>query len=108
VKTSRALTLSEAQDLRARIAADPVALARDVPDFPDMMLATGLRIGETAAVVWDALDLEVGLVEARGTVIRIRGQVSIIKPKPKSKSGWRILEVPSWALTMPRAQTGRC
>ena len=41
-----------------------------------MMLATGLRIGETAAIVWDALDLNVGTVEVRGTVVRLRGRVS--------------------------------
>jgi len=65
-----------------------------------MMLATGLRIGETAAVVWDAVDLDAVTVEVRGTVIRITGQGLVIKPKPKSKSGWRTLELPSWAMTM--------
>jgi integrase len=36
------------------------------------MLATGLRIGEAAAVTWDALDLAAGTVEVRGTVVRAR------------------------------------
>jgi integrase len=46
---ARSLNLDEAKDLRARIAADKKARTRDLPDFTDMMLATGLRIGEWAA-----------------------------------------------------------
>lgn len=103
---ARALTLKEAKHLRARIAADPVARARDVPDFTDMMLATGLRIGETAAITWDAVDLDAATVQIRGTVIRIRGHGLVIKPKPKSRSGFRTLKLPSWAVEMLRARRG--
>ena len=99
-KSVRALTIAEAQDLRARIAANRQAIERDLPDLTDMMLATGLRIGETAAIVWDALDLNVGTVEVRGTVVRLRGKGLIIKPRPKSKNGWRTLVLPSWAVDM--------
>jgi integrase len=56
-----------------------VARARDLPDFTDMMLATGLRIGETAAVTWEALDLDAATVEVRGTVIRVTGHGLTIK-----------------------------
>jgi integrase len=52
-----------------------------------MMMATGLRIGETAAITWPSLDLEAGTVEVRGTVIRITGKGLIIKLKPKPKAG---------------------
>ncbi|SDS57531.1 site-specific integrase [Actinopolymorpha singaporensis] len=101
-KASRALTLAEAQDLRAKVAASAQARRWDLVDFIDMMLATGLRIGETAAIVWDAVDLEVGTVEVRGTVVRLKGQGVVIKPKPKSRNGWRTLVLPSWAVEMLR------
>lgn len=101
---ARALTVEQAVDLRAKIAVHPKAVEWDLPDFTDMMLATGLRIGETSAIVWDALDLDVGTVEVRGTVIRVTGKGLWIKPKPKSKSGWRTLELSTWAVEMLRAR----
>jgi integrase len=103
-KLAVALELDQVRRLRAKIAADEKAVARDLPDFTDMMAATGLRIGETAAVVWDAIDLDAATVEVRGTVIRITGQGLVIKPKPKSKSGFRKLELPAWAVAMLRAR----
>ena len=52
-------------DLRAKIHADERCGMWDLVDFTDFMLATGLRIGEAAAVTWDALDLDAGTVEVR-------------------------------------------
>ena len=72
-----------------------------------MMLATGLRIGETAAITWPAVDLDSGTVEVRGTVIRVRGEGLVIKPKPKSEAGWRSIELPSWCTAMLRRRTDR-
>lgn len=68
------------------------------------MLATGLRIGEAAAVTWDALDLDLdgGTVEVRGTVVRVKGVGLSIKWRPKSKSGYRTLELPGWSVEMLR------
>jgi integrase len=99
-KVHRTLTLEEVWDLRAKIAVDQKAIDWDLVDLVDMMLATGLRIGETAAITWSSLDLAAGTVEVRGTVIRITGQGLIIKLKPKSRAGWRIIELPTWAVTM--------
>lgn len=99
---ARALEIHQAQELRARIAADPVAIRRDLPDFTDMMLATGLRIGETAGIVWDAVDLDAATVEVRAIVIRVKKVGLVLKPKPKSRAGYRTLELPSWAVTMLR------
>ncbi len=39
-------------------------------------------------------------VEVRGTVIRITGKGLAIKNQPKSQAGWRIVELPSWAVGM--------
>ena len=92
-KSAHALELQQVWDLRAKLAVDENAVDLDLVDFVDMMLATGLRIGETAAITWPAVDLDSGSVEIRGTVIRIRGEGLGIKPKPKSEAGWRSVEL---------------
>jgi Site-specific recombinase XerC len=99
-KPARALSLAEVRQIRALISYDLVSIRRDLPDFVNMMIATGLRIGETAAIVWDAVDLVAGTVEVRGTVIRVKGQGLIIKPEPKSENGYRKLELPSWMISI--------
>jgi integrase len=78
------------------------AAGLDLPDLVDFLLATGLRIGEATAVTWPAVDLAAGTVEVRGTVGRIIGEGLVIKPKPKSKAGWRVVELPTWAVDMLR------
>ncbi len=107
-KERHALELEQVWDLRAKLAADQLAIDWDLPDFADMMLATGLRIGETSAITWQSLDLDDGILEVRGTVIRITGRGLIIKPKPKSKDGWRKIELPGWAVTMLRRRLAAC
>ncbi|HJP73493.1 MAG TPA: tyrosine-type recombinase/integrase [Pseudonocardiaceae bacterium] len=104
VKLAVALSLDQALDLRAKIACDQKAIDRDLVDFTDMMLATGLRIGEAAAIIWDAVDLDAGTVEVRGTVIREKGVGLYIKWKPKSRSGYRTLELPSWMVERLRVR----
>jgi hypothetical protein len=59
--------------LRATLHEDEKCRDLDLVELTDVGLATGLRIGEATAVTWDALDLESGTVEVRGTVIRIKG-----------------------------------
>ncbi|MGH3984094.1 MAG: site-specific integrase [Pseudonocardiaceae bacterium] len=103
-KSAVALDLPQVYSLRVRLAADQKARNWDLLDFVDMMLATGKRIGETCAITWNALDLDAGTVEIRGTVIRIKGQGLRIKPKPKSRAGYRKLRLPSWAMDMLRCR----
>ena len=98
----RALALGEVWDLRGKLARSVRAVGLDVPDLVDMMMATGLRIGEAAAVTWPAVDLGAGTVEVRGTVVRITGVGLVIKPVPKSAAGWRVVELPGWAVEMLR------
>ena len=100
--SARSLTAAQAVDLREKISNDAKCREWDLVDFTDFMLATGLRIGEAAAVTWAALDLEAGTVEVRGTVVRIKGQGLQVKARPKSKSGYRRLELPAWAVGMLR------
>src|SRR5262249_17236596 len=98
---ARALTLDEAIDLRTKLHADPRAEARDLIDFTDTMLATGQRIGETLAILWNCLDLDhetlTGTVEIRGTAIRIKRVGLVIEP-PKTPAGYRTVELPTWAI----------
>jgi integrase len=94
-KEARSMTLDEVRTLRAGIRADAKAVDRDLPDLVDFMLGTGLRIGETLAVVWDAVDRVGGQVEVRGTVVRGKDGLKI-QPRPKTRSGWRKLHLPDW------------
>jgi integrase len=99
-RVPRALSVAEIRQLRARLSDDARARERDLPDLVDMLLATGLRVGEALAVTWDALDLSAGTVEVRGTVIRVKGRGLMIKPAPKTRAGFRTLLLPSWAVEM--------
>lgn len=101
-KETDSLSVEQVRDLRAKLAQDRRSCDRDLPDFVSMMLATGLRIGETAALTWSAINLDAGTVDVRGTVVRVKGAGLIIKPKPKSRKGWRSVELPSWAVVMLR------
>jgi integrase len=46
----RALSSEDVDLLRARLASDPAALRRDLPDLVEFLLGTGLRIGEACAL----------------------------------------------------------
>jgi integrase len=93
------LTLPQLRDLRAALARDRFAVEHDLVDLVSLLMATGLRIGEAIAITWDAVDLEAGTVEVRATVIRVAGRGLVLKPKPKTKAGWRTL-LPTWCVHM--------
>jgi len=99
-RVPRALSVAEIRELRAWLNDDEKARGRDLPDLVDMLLATGLRVGEALAVTWDAVNLPSGTVEVRGTVIRVKGQGLMIKSAPKTRAGFRTLVLPSWAMEM--------
>lgn len=99
-KPSRSLSVDEAIDLRVKIHANEKAQRRDLVDFSDLMVGTGFRIGEASAVIWDAIDLEEGTVEVRGTVVRLKGIGLVIKWFPKSRAGFRTVELAPWTIDM--------
>ncbi|CAI7974125.1 integrase [Frankia sp. Hr75.2] len=104
----RSLTLVQLRQLRALLTYDERARRRDIPDLVDALMVSGARIGEICGLTWDAVDLDTGTVEIRSTVVRIKGQGLINKPRPKTKAGHRVLQLPAWAVAMLRArQTGR-
>jgi integrase len=96
------LTIEELRRLHQWLSSDEQSVERDLPDLVLFLTATGLRIGEALAVQWRDLDLDECTVEVRGTVLRLRAGGLITKPSPKSAAGRRILELPSWAVTMLR------
>jgi integrase len=105
-KSPRALTVEQVKQLRALLTYDDRAVSWDIPNLIDMLAATGLRLGECLALTWDALDLDVGTVEVRGTVVRVKGKGLVIKPAPKTAAGFRTLVLPSWCVEMLRLRAG--
>jgi integrase len=99
----RALSAAEARQLRALLTYDAKAVERELPDFVAMMLATGLRIGECAALTWKNIDLNAGTVTVQSTVVRLPGRGVTVKPT-KSAAGIRTLGLPSWCMAMLRAR----
>ncbi len=105
VKTKRApkaLTPAELAQIRAYLSYDAIARSHDLPDLVALLSATGVRIGELAALTWDCVNLDAGTIEVKATVVRIRNVGLVIKPGAKSQAGDRILELPSWAISLLR------
>ena len=111
-KTPRALSGPEIADWLRRLSSDETARRRDLPDLTLFMIATGVRIGEARAVVWDQVDLVGGEVEITHTIIRVKGQRLLHKPTKSSAGGrssgylslfWRCSDVGS-----PRAAGSTC
>lgn len=69
----RALSIAQARQLMALLTYDDEVVSRDVPDLVAFLFATGVRIGEAAALTWDAVNLDAGTVEVRSTVVRLKG-----------------------------------
>jgi integrase len=70
------------------------------------MLATGLRIGETCAVIWRSIDLDAGTLTVEANVVRVRGAGLLRKPEPKTASSNRTLTLPDWCIQMLRLRCG--
>jgi integrase len=104
-KHPRSLRAAEARQLRALLTYD-VKAVEDLPDFVAMMLATGLRIGECAALTWENLDLNAGTLTVNSTVVRLKGRGITVKPT-NSQTGTRTLALPSWCVEMLRRRRPR-
>lgn len=100
-KAPRALTEAERVAWLARLRADEKAVRKDLPDLTYFMLASGVRIGEALAVVWEQVDVERGIVEITHTIIRVTGKGLLRKPT-KSRAGERVLLLPASAASMLR------
>ena len=96
-KEPRALADGEPAELLAMLRQDAKAVERDLPDLVCFMLATGVRIGEALAVLWSEVDLDAELVHITSTILRVKG-VGLVRKPTKSRSGKRVLLLPSWAV----------
>jgi integrase len=65
-KNPRTLTIAQAQELRMRLGYDDRAIRRDIPDFVGFMPASGLRIGECAAILWKDIDFDAWTTQING------------------------------------------
>ena len=101
-KEPRSLTLEAARDLLMWAGYDDRSIRRDVVDFLAWMLATGLRIGEAAAVRPQDVDLEARIVWVTGNLVRLKGGGVVRQETESSKLNPRGLELPVWAVEMLR------
>lgn len=116
----RALTVREVKQLRARLAADPKAVARDLPELVGVMLATGVRLSEAAAFrpndlhMWRERETELdddarSRIEVSGSVVRVTGR-GVVRQEVRdenSKLHVRALRLPQWAVEMLIARLER-
>lgn len=100
----RALTDAERSAWFLALAQDEDAVRRDLPELTAFMLATGLRIGEALAVIWEEVDLDGGTIMVTSTLIRVTGQ-GLLRKRTKSEAGQRPLVLPSWCVAMLRRRT---
>ena len=100
----RALTRDEQAQWFTGLTKDDTAVRQDLVDFSAFLLATGLRIGEALAVLWEEVDLNSGVLTVSSTLIRVTGQ-GLIRKTTKSRAGQRVLLLPSWCIVMLRQRT---
>lgn len=102
-KPARALTLTESQQLLAKLRNDPLAVAHDLPDLVAFMLGTGCRIGEALALLMADVELadeaDEGTAHIHATVTD-RGR----QESTKTDAGDRRLPLPPGVVRMLRAR----
>lgn len=96
----RALTVDEVARLRRAIRDDKAAVRVGLPDLIDVLLGTGLRIGEAVALQWEDVHLDVDppTLDVTGTVVQTKGAGLIRQGHPKSSRGRRRLILPTFAV----------
>lgn len=99
-KRVRALSLREQKKLEKVVEEDRDPRAKTI----NLALRTGMRIGEIAALKWDAVDLEAKLIYVNSTYQRLcygKGKKSILQlGPPKSKSSKRVIPLSDKAYTL--------
>lgn len=102
-KLPRALRTDEAKLLREHLKTNETAVRTDLPDLVTFMLGTGVRIGESLAVLWHQVDLDAATVDITHTIVRVKGQGLLRKPT-KSAAGNRRLGLPNWLIATLRTR----
>ncbi|GAA0943424.1 hypothetical protein GCM10009554_36640 [Kribbella koreensis] len=102
-KPARAIQTEEITLLRKHLATDETAVRADLPDLVTFMLGTGVRIGESLAILWSQVDLEAATVDITHTIVRIKGEGLIRKPG-KSRTSNRQVGLPNWLIATLRTR----
>ena len=123
--TPRALTLEDLAALRGRVRAwqdrtldgeetgrSGPARGADVADMIEVLIGSGVRIGELLAVRWcdvTGLDHEDGpvVLTVAGTVVEVPGEGIARQDHPKTRSGHRGVVLPAFAADALRRQRDR-
>lgn len=113
-KETRALTLDEVRQLRTNIDTwqhdqehgRPRGI--DLVQIVDVMLGTGLRIGEVLALSWTdtRLDEEPPTITVNGTVVLVDGKF-VLQSRPKTRSGRRTIALPRFVVASLEKQRAR-
>jgi integrase len=98
-KPPRALTKEEREQWFELLSQDERAVRADLIDISKFMLATGERIGETLAVLWENVSLDTGQVDCTHQIQRVTGK-GLVRIRVKSEAGERLLLLPGWAMDM--------
>jgi len=69
------------------------------------LLASGCRLGEAMALTWADVDLDAGTLQVCKTLQRVNGEILITEPK--TKSGERLIALPSEVVQVLKQQRGR-
>ncbi len=108
-KKPKALTVDDINKLRHRTTtwqheqhAGPKR-AYDLAEIIDVMIGTGVRIGEVLALRWDDIDLDKRTVTIAGT-ITAKGDR---QPHPKTNAGHRVITVPAFTVEALQRQKAR-
>ena len=102
-KPPRSLTEAEREQWFELLCQDERTVQADLIDISRFMLATGERIGETLAVLWENVSLETGEVDCGHQIQRIKGK-ALIRLPVTTEAGERLLLLPQWAVAMLRAR----
>lgn len=94
---ARAMTREERDLWLAKMEADPVASRHDLPDLTQIMLATGIRIGECLALSLDDMTSGDRSIAIDWNIVRVTGH-GLRRDSTKSHAGERTLKLPGWAI----------
>jgi integrase len=94
----RAYALTRQTDARGRPLGPRGQLWLDLADMMEIMLATGVRIGEALAILGTDIDLDAKTAAATHHIIRVAGAGLVRRPQRKGNQDELILGIPAWAL----------
>lgn len=104
-KKRDALSIAQGRQFLAYASYHDLSARRDLLPLIFAMIGSGMRVGEACALTWDAVDLDQGVIEIRGTTVRLKGRGTLVKPSPKSSAGERKLILPAWLVVLLAERT---